>query len=228
MQRSTTLLLPAIAGFVDTSTFIHVSGLFAAHFTGNFILFAAALARGVTPNDYLKLLSFFFFTYAVWAGTWVYKMTQRRGFRIYGVVSLLLLEAILLLAVSLIAAMFPESRFDAPLAMTLVVAMGLQNALHYFTPGPMSTAMTGNAMRWIAVLAERFMPFQEPAGVQTGELSPAAAKPQQPIGSVILSFAVGCVVSAFLTMHFGLSANLLPGVIVMMIALVEKQQQYIA
>lgn len=41
------LLLAFVAGYVDTATFVEFAGLFAAHVTGNFVLFAAAIGRGV-------------------------------------------------------------------------------------------------------------------------------------------------------------------------------------
>lgn len=225
MQRSTFFVLPAIAGFVDTSTFMHVSGLFAAHFTGNFILFAAALTRGATPNDYLKLISFPFFIIAVWGGTLVYNLALRRGTRVSGVSCLLLIEAILLLSVGLIAMASNAGRFEVPLAMTLVVAMGLQNVLHYFTPGPMSTAMTANAMRWAAVLAERFIPVNDHADSQKVGATSVSAPSRQPIGKVILSFATGCMFSAFIPVTFGLAANILPGMAVLVLALMEEKYE---
>lgn len=40
------IILAFLAGFVDTAAFIHMSGLFVAHVTGNFVLLGAALATG--------------------------------------------------------------------------------------------------------------------------------------------------------------------------------------
>jgi uncharacterized membrane protein YoaK (UPF0700 family) len=39
----TFFILSLIAGFADTATFIHLSGLFSSHVTGNFVLLAASL-----------------------------------------------------------------------------------------------------------------------------------------------------------------------------------------
>ena len=73
MRAISLVLLTFVAGFVDTATFVDANGLFAAHVTGNFVVFGAALARGIQEKDYLKLLTFPVFVLAVMFGTILYR-----------------------------------------------------------------------------------------------------------------------------------------------------------
>src|SRR5210317_2137085 len=58
-------ILALVAGFCDTATFIHMGGIFSAHVTGNFVLFAAAFSQGVEGDDYLKIVTFPVFVFGV-------------------------------------------------------------------------------------------------------------------------------------------------------------------
>lgn len=212
MRRGSILALTAIAGFVDTVTFLAAEGLFAAHITGNFVVFGASLGRGVTEHDYLKLIAFPVFVLFVGLGAALYGATV--GKRLGGVPLVLLLQGLLLAAVgatSLSAAPLPLSL----LALTLVAAMGLQNSLHRYLPGPMTTVMTGTVMHWSAARAERL--FRLPAP----EAKPAPGKPMT--GGMIAAFAAGCLAAGLATPHLGLGAALLPALMLAVLAFMERR-----
>ncbi len=77
VKPSQSLILAFVAGFVDTATFVGADGIFSAHVTGNFVLFAAALIRGLSGRDYLKLVSFPVFVVAVIITTYLYRYSRK-------------------------------------------------------------------------------------------------------------------------------------------------------
>lgn len=217
-------LLAFAAGFVDTATFVHVSGLFAAHVTGNFVLFAAALSRGVAAEDFLKLLTFPVFVIAVLLGTVIHERASRRApagayLRVLGV------EGALLLGVGLVALLVALARgstdlgtLDVALSFVLVVAMGLQNSVHRFVPGPMTTVMTGNVTQLTALVGAAVF-GREPAGAKEH----AAPAPWTPTVVLLLGFAAGCVASAVATAAWGLATALACGVLVIASVVLERR-----
>jgi len=54
-----------VAGFCDVATFTSANQLFSAHVTGNFVVFAYDLVKGVDEQTWRKLLSFPVFIAAV-------------------------------------------------------------------------------------------------------------------------------------------------------------------
>ena len=138
MHRFTILCLTFIAGFVDTATFVSAKGLFAAHVTGNFVLFGAALANGFRTEDYVKLMTFPVFIVAVAIGAVIYSTSKKISIIFW-------LQALLLISVGSIVQFAPNAVPLSLLVLTLVMAMGLQNSLHRYLPGPMTTAGLGAA-----------------------------------------------------------------------------------
>lgn len=207
MQRFTILCLTFIAGFVDTATFVSAKGLFAAHVTGNFVVFGAALAKGIHPEDYVKLVAFPVFIAAVIIGALLYSAVKKISFVLW-------MQALLLLVVGGMAQFAPDVVPLSLLALTLVVAMGLQNSLHRYLPGPMTTVMTGTVMNWSAGVAERLF------GIAPSPGKTPTAKPMT--GWMMLCFASGCIASGFIAMHVGLAACLLPGLLAVIVGVVEN------
>ncbi len=198
MIRHSGLLLAFIGGFVDTATYVQFSGLFSAHVTGNFVVFAAALGRGVVEEDYLKLVAFPVFLVSVMFATFIYDHFAGKE-RL-----LLAVEAMVLAVVGVVALLHLPLRADsqAVLAMALVAAMGWQNAGHRLHPdlGPTSTVMTTNVTQFIVGLSRRVTPAPAPSKDAEGALFKR-----------ILGFGFGCFVSVYLTRAFGLGSVLLPG-----------------
>ena len=216
MQRSTTLILTAIAGFVDTATFVGAHGLFAAHVTGNFVVFGAALAKGIEQQDYLKLIAFPVFMAFVFIGATLYGLAGRAKWPLSGFSCVILLQAILLFVVAALASLVPHFLTIDVLAMGIVAAMGLQNSLHRYMPGPMTTVMTGTVMNWSASLAETFFGLSKP------DTKSPAVKP--PTGWMMLCFAGGCVLAGFTTNSFGIPVILLPACLLVGCAIYNMKQ----
>jgi uncharacterized membrane protein YoaK (UPF0700 family) len=59
------LIMAFSAGFVDTSTFTVADGLFSAHITGNFVVFAYKLSNHPQLRDFINLARFPVFILAV-------------------------------------------------------------------------------------------------------------------------------------------------------------------
>lgn len=219
MSPSTRWALAFVAGFVDTATFVHLSGLFAAHVTGNFVVFAAALSRGVEAADYAKLGTFPVFVFAVLLGTILHGSKDEQQPKKW--VRLLALEAVLLLVSGAAAAACVQvfgsidlDFVDLLVAFTLVVAMGLQNGVHRQTPGPMSTVMTGNVTAFTTMIGQWLFRRLRPSS----PVAPTAGNPT----ALIVAFAVGCVAAAISTKQFGLQTVFVPGLLVAALAIKER------
>lgn len=219
MQPSSRSLLAFVAGFVDTATFVHLSGLFAAHVTGNFVVFAAAASRGIEAEDYVKLATFPVFVIAVLLGTLLYGAEDKSQPTKW--TRLLLIEALLMGGAGAAAALVSSSSgtidlgaVDILVAFVLVVSMGLQNGVHRIVPGPMSTVMTGNVTAFTTLLGGwLFARFRNAPGTKKTGVNPTW---------LIVGFGLGCVASAFSTRHFGLATVLAPALVVAYVLIRER------
>jgi len=202
MRSLTRLGLTFLAGFCDTASFIHMRGVFSAHVTGNFVVFAASLAEGLKSSDYLKLICFPVFVVAVAFTSIVFARESRRGGNP-------LVRVLLLFSITLLLSFLLTAVFGAPVAslvtLLLVFAMGMQNTLHHFIPGPMTTVMTGTVMNTVARLSRKLVEDEELVPPQATGSSPSTSK-------LISAFALGCVISAVITKYAGYNGLLLPAV----------------
>jgi uncharacterized membrane protein YoaK (UPF0700 family) len=210
-------LLALVAGFCDTATFIHMGGVFSAHVTGNFVLFAAALAQGIQGDDYLKIVTLPVFVTGVAFAMLVagrYAAPRRKVKRILLVITLLLLVAAALAVTG--SHELQDIRLgnvDVMITLLLVVAMAMQNSIHRFVAGPMTTVMTGTVMNTIASLMYRHV-----LRIETGPQK-APAPGVNPL-MMIAAFALGCVIAGFLTVKFGLASVIVPaGLLCLVLAL---------
>ena len=213
MNTLTRLLLTGLAGYCDTVTFVHMKGVFSAHVTGNFVLFAAALVRGVRPEDYLKLVTFPVFVLAVAAGTAMLVLAGRRKAGPVGPGGILLLMALLFALGAGLATRGFTGR-DETITLLVVFALGLQNALHPFIPGPMTTVMTGTVTNAVSGATRRLMGDAAPVG------HPAN------VGALwlMLVFAAGCLGAAWAVWSFGLVSLALPAAVALGLA-VQKTKE---
>jgi uncharacterized membrane protein YoaK (UPF0700 family) len=216
MQRMTTLTLTAIAGFIDTLSYVHAGAIFAAHVTGNFVVLGASLAHGIAPGDYFKLVSFPLFVVAVGLGAFIFGLSCKCCWQQAEIKVVMLIQALIFFAVALIGFALPTFS-SSYLALMLVVAMGLQNSLHRYLPGPMTTVMTGSVMNWSAAKVEKW--FQFPAPDTKGSL----AKPFT--GMMIVAFASGCALSGWLASRFGFVSCVLPGILMLCLIYLESKKE---
>ena len=123
---------------------------------------------------------------------------------------LLVLEAVALFAMGGIA-LFPlPSQAKAGLVMGLVAAMGWQNAGHKLYPpfGPLSGAMTSNITQATIALWR----YLFPAPASFPEVTGLA------LWRVIVCFAMGCALSAFVVHAVGLAAVIIPALVLAFLA----------
>lgn len=209
------LSLSFIAGFADTATFIHLSGLFSAHVTGNFVLLAAAIGTGVRQEDLLKLLAFPVFIIAAFLATLFHDRFQGGKAEELLDHRLGLMAGSLLLAGAVLAFFrgqpvnaggFPIA--DSAAGMLSVAAMGIQNAIHRFgaSLGPPTTVMTGTVTQ-LTVLAARKI-----RGHHHGSASPKAFS-LSGLLRLALAFAAGCAFSVPATIAIGLTSLAVPGLL---------------
>jgi len=223
MKVLTKNALVFIAGYCDTATFVHMDELFSAHVTGNFIIFAVAVARGLEPQDYLKIAIFPVFLLAVIIGTLLYRLGQENKEKDNSRRLLVAMTA-LLVTCSLISTVFYFLRGTAELGwldilvtVLLVLALGIQNSIHHFLPGPLTTVMTGTVMNTTASFAEKLLLRRDPTS------------PDKPVKSLIsptrkmILFALGCILSAYATFQVGLVSIVLPTLIMLGVLVFETR-----
>ena len=222
MKVLTKTALVFTAGYCDTATFVHMDEIFSAHVTGNFVIFALALAKGVETHDYLKIATFPVFVLAVIIGTLLYHLGQQKKETdnshrlIWAMSALLVICAIISSTCYLLRGTSDLGWLDILVTMLLVLAMGIQNSIHHFLPGPLTTVMTGTVMNTTASFTEIHLLRLEPM---------AQNKPVRSLFSPfrkMVFFAFGCVLSAFFTLQVGLSSIVVPAVIMLGIMVLEK------
>ena len=203
-------MLALVAGFCDTASFIHMGGVFSAHVTGNFVLFAAALAQGIQGEDFLKIVTLPVFIMGVTMAMLVAGRDAEAPRKIKWVLlmmtSMLLVAALLALLASARNPGIRLGKVDIVVTLLLVTAMAIQNTIHRFVAGPMTTVMTGTVMNTTANLVNRYVLRNE---AEPPKIPAAGANPL----TMIAAFALGCVIAGFLTVKFGLTSIIVPAVL---------------
>jgi uncharacterized membrane protein YoaK (UPF0700 family) len=204
--RNSTLLLSIIAGFCDTLTFV-TSNEFSAHVTGNFIVFAYDIIKRADSESWMKLLSFPVFVAAIIVGGWVIiKLSQKY--------SILIFEGSILMVSGTIMLVIRYLNIDSiwlthTVILLIVFAMGLQNAFgKRFSKnsyGP-TTMMTGNVTQASLDLWEI---------VKDKFKNDVALKSLKNLSYTIGGFLIGCLIGAVAGEFIGLSAAILPGIVLL-------------
>lgn len=204
--RNLTLLLSIIAGFCDTLTFV-TSNEFSAHVTGNFIVFAYDIIKRADSESWMKLLSFPVFVAAIIAGGWIIN-------KLSGKYSILIFEGLILVASGTIMLVIRYLNIDSiwlrhTVILLIVFAMGLQNAFgkrfSKDTYGP-TTMMTGNVTQASLDLWEI---------VKDKFKNDVALKSLKNLSFTIAGFLIGCLIGAVAGEFIGLSAAILPGIVLL-------------
>lgn len=203
-------LLSFNAGFVDTTGFLGLQGLFTAHVTGNFVTLGAALVFG-TQGIIAKLIALPEFLIVIvlvrLIGT---ALTTRRlpTSRLVLAAEVALLLAFFLLAVEF--GPFPDS--DSPTALitgfTGVAAMAIQNTIQrvHLAGFPPTTIMTGNTTQAALDAVDLIRGVNRKQGV-------AIRARLAGILSGIFYFALGCAAAAGLYFLFGFWSLAVPVVV---------------
>ncbi|BAS54181.1 MULTISPECIES: YoaK family protein [Leptolyngbya] len=147
-------LLSWVAGFVDTAAFIVLFGIFTAHVTGNIALAGSAFASSDPQTTLLRLSMLPVFMLSVAFTSLLANFARKIGWAVLPV--LLSAEAIALGIFMVVGLQFSatllvdvQDELIFPIAVTGVMAMGIQNALMKeaaasFTGYFPTTVMTGN------------------------------------------------------------------------------------
>jgi uncharacterized membrane protein YoaK (UPF0700 family) len=147
-------LLSWVAGFVDTSAFIILFGIFTAHVTGNIALAGSSFVSSDTETTITRLLMLPTFMVAVALTSLLARYARARNWSVFAV--LLTAEAIalgvfLFIGITLSPALLldVQEEYILPIGMAGVVAMAIQNALMKESKGVFksyipTTVMTGN------------------------------------------------------------------------------------
>lgn len=201
---TTTALMAFSAGYADAGTYTAANKLFSAHVTGNFVTFAFKLSTGPTAADFLNLISFPVFLLAVYLTGQINKDLQNER-KLSMFIGVLLIFAAAL-AYLLVDKDIKSGFIYQVMLMTIVFAMGIQNAINKIyvksTFGP-TTVMTGNVTKAVLDLCDYF--GQDDKIEKLKSLN----------NSIVLmtGFLIGCIAGAVLSHAWGLSSMFIPGIL---------------
>lgn len=208
MKREDTSLA-AIAGYVDTLSFVALFGLFTAHVTGNFVLIGAGTA-GFGQGVFMKLMAFPAFVVGVVITSVIARSAPaapgRAAWRIYAVQAALML-AFCVAGIGAVPIVHPENTSVIVCAMLGAAAMGVRNARDRLVSRPGSvpnTVMTGNVTQVMLDAFEVLTPSTSPEAKATSR-----ARLERMVPAVV-AFAWGAVAGALAYRRVGFMALLLP------------------
>ncbi len=207
MKPTLPVILSFNAGYVDTSGFLALQGLFTAHVTGNFVTFGAAMVLG-TSGAVAKLLALPVFCLVVMGTRLLGLKLAARGYPDLRILMAIKL-ALLAVAAGVGLALGPFHNGDAlpavVMGMTLVAAMAIQNAIHrtHLTEAAPSTLMTGSTTQIMVDITDllRTLPEAERRAAR-GRLRRLALN--------VVAFAIGCGMAALLFAQLGMWCFVLP------------------
>jgi uncharacterized membrane protein YoaK (UPF0700 family) len=212
-------ILAFIAGFVDTSVFVAIFGLFTAHVTGNFVLIGAALVHR-NGDVFAKLLALPVFVLAVMAAVKAAEALERR--KRQRIAPFLYAEAVLLVLAFLASTLDAPQPQGDPLGllagMLATAAMGLQNALMRLelTSLPSTTVMTINvtqsAIDVVTMLGRKVDPGSDAARREESRKRFHRMWPQ------ICAFTGGAAAGAASYTVFALGALVIPAILCVVLA----------
>ncbi|RJF87724.1 DUF1275 domain-containing protein [Oleomonas cavernae] len=193
MDQKLSMLLTFTGGYVDTSGFLALHGLLAAHVTGNFITFGAALAQGTAVPD-SKLIAVPVFCLAVVGAR---LLGDRLAARRMPVLRSMLMVETLLLAIAAGVALWSGTFATAdawPALLTgvsLVAAMAVQTAAHrvHLAGTPMTTAVTVTTTQVMIDLTDLLRGWSPEADAAS------RARLYRSLGSLV-AYAGGCLAAA--------------------------------
>jgi uncharacterized membrane protein YoaK (UPF0700 family) len=230
-------LLSWVAGFVDTSAFIILFGIFTAHVTGNIALAGASFVAADEEATITHLLMLPTFMVAVALTSLLARFSRRKNWSVFAV--LLTAEAIalmvfLIVGISLSPSLFldVQEEYILPIGMTGVVAMAVQNTLMKEAKGVFksyipTTVMTGNTTQLMIDLVQ-FLSAKLSSPTKQTELEAAEAIERiSRVFPVILGFALG----GFFAAYFILLAEtwwslIFPLIIILILAIAAHIQHF--
>ncbi|KVO25745.1 YoaK family protein [Burkholderia ubonensis] len=202
-------ILAAVAGFVDTLSFVALFGLFTAHVTGNFVLIGAGIA-GFGQGILMKLSVFPAFVCGVVASNLIARSLSARpawqGARALHAVQAVLLLGFCAAGVWATPITQPDSLPALLAGIVGTFAMGVQNAHPRVIPraGVPNTVMTGNVTQAILDVVDLLS-----AGTADSVHTTARARFGKMLPAIV-AFAFGAASGALGFRHAGFWALLAP------------------
>jgi uncharacterized membrane protein YoaK (UPF0700 family) len=195
MRPPLPVLLSLIAGYVDTTGFLALGGLFTAHITGNVVTLGAALAHGGL-SSVAKLLALPVFCMSIFLLRYCHTivgLAEKNGLKVLLCLELLFLVAGGVSAVSLAPFRDPDGLPLVLTGMLLVIAMAIQNAAHrlHFPSAPPTNMMTGTTTQIMLDLGDL---AQATAPETAAKIRPRLAR----TAVALWAFATGCGLGALL------------------------------
>lgn len=200
-------LLSWVAGFVDTSAFIILFGIFTAHVTGNIALAGSSFVSADAETTITRLLMLPTFMVTVALTALLARLARRKKLPVFAI--LLTAEAIalgilLVVGISLSPALLldVQEEYILPIGMAGVVAMAIQNALMKEAKGVFksyipTTVMTGNTTQLtidiVQFLSAKFFPASAESPTEASE----ALERMSRFIPVIVGFALGGFAAAY-------------------------------
>jgi uncharacterized membrane protein YoaK (UPF0700 family) len=207
----TSIVLSFVAGYADTSTSVGADGLFSAHVTGNFVIFAYDIVTNQISGSWIKLFAFPVFIMAVFIAALIVDRIRDDN---RSVNRLIITEGFLLIIAGLISWFYRYENTISILkdlsSLLVVFALGLQNACGRFFAKEFlapTTVMTGNTTQLIIDLTG-YLKNKNPEK-QNLKLKLIHAM------HVIIPFLMGCISGALITKSVGLVSVLFIGLLLL-------------
>ncbi|WOD13666.1 YoaK family protein [Paraburkholderia kirstenboschensis] len=223
-MKSEDTILAAIAGFVDTLSFVALFGLFTAHVTGNFVLIGAGMA-GFGRGVLLKLIVFPAFIGGVVVSALLVRSLSEKhacqGARLLHAVQAVLMFGYCLAGVWATPVSQPESLSVTVAGVIGAFAMGVQNAHPKLIrrPGVPNTVMTGNVTQAILDVVDML-------SADTAESVRATARARfATMMPAIVAFAIGAAAGALGYRYTGFWALLAPACALVALALTTGKHE---
>jgi uncharacterized membrane protein YoaK (UPF0700 family) len=200
-------LLSWVAGFVDTSAFIILFGIFTAHVTGNIALAGSSFVSEDAETTMTRLLMLPTFVLTVALTSVLARYARSKQWSVFGV--LLTAEAIALSIFLVVGTQLSpallldvQEEYILPIGISGVVSMAIQNALMKESKGVFksyipTTVMTGNTTQLTIDLVQYLSAKLATASEVTKLEAAEALERMSRFIPVIVGFALGGLAAAF-------------------------------
>lgn len=200
-------LLSWVAGFVDTSAFIILFGIFTAHVTGNIALAGSSFVSSDVKTTLTRLLMLPTFMVTVALTSLLARYARHRRWPVFAV--LLTVEAIALTVLMVVGTTLcpallldVQEEYILPIGMSGVVAMAIQNALMKEAKGVFksyvpTTVMTGNTTQLTIDLVQFCLAKLAPSLPESQVEASEALERLSRFIPVIIGFALGGLAAAY-------------------------------
>ena len=213
----TSVILSFSAGYLDATTWTCVDKMFAAHITGNFVVFAYDILKHADMKTWLRLLAFPVFIAGAIIAAKMEEAKWRMNILIHAEGIILVLAGIAAVVAKATDAVNNEMH-NFSIALMVVFAMAFQNAFGKLFPKAVygiTTSMTGNVTQ-IILDSYHLM--------HSGDVSAAKISGVQNMAKTVGSFLLGCAAGIRLSSWVGLPAILLPAVLIVLLGVKGEQK----